>query len=89
MAYIETASAEMSTAVAAPSPAPMGIHERHPSPRSYATLAPAISQQSAERYGNQNGGSDAITVSSNERTPPGGKKSPLAYVRSMIIHLRY
>lgn len=71
----------MSTAIAVPSPAPITVHDRHPSPRSYAPLAPlapAISSNSSERFATSNGVNELSTTTSNERSPPGGKKSPLS-----------
>ncbi|KAK5083041.1 hypothetical protein LTR05_006923 [Lithohypha guttulata] len=50
----------------------MSVHDRHPSPRSYAPLAPAMSSTPVERYG-----SGAIEIPATDRTPPGGKRSPL------------
>jgi len=71
----------MSTAVAAPSPAPMSVHDRHPSPRSYAPLAPAVVNNAPERYAASNGPLEISSATPMERTtPPGGKKSPLSYV---------
>lgn len=82
----------MSTAIAAPSPAPITVHDRHPSPRSYAPLAPlvpAIASTATDRFSTSNGLIDMSAIGSNDRTPPGGKKSPLSYVETYLIVLNH
>ena len=71
----------MSTAVAVPSPAPMSVHDRHPSPRSYAPLAPAVINTPPERFSASHGPIEVLSATPTDRTSPmGGKKSPLSYV---------
>lgn len=70
----------MSTAIAVPSPAPMAVHDRHPSPRSYAPLAPAIAHAQSERFATSNGPSEIQITSPQDRTSSAAKKSPSSYV---------
>ena len=69
----------MSTVVAAPSPAPLPVMDLHPSPRSYAPLAPAVTTTPAEK-------NSAPADTPEKSTPPGanGKRSPLSYVATEI-----
>lgn len=72
----------MSTAVAAPIPAPLPSIEHHPSPRSYPPLAPSMTAPSADRPDASHPESGSMNQTPANRSPSDGKRSPLSYVHS-------